>query len=108
VLGIHYFAGIYGRSSDLYGAVPSLHVAYPLLIVLEGWRSFRWPGRALTLVFCASMSFAAVYLDHHWIIDVLLGYAYCLTARALVRFIEARLATAPAAPTLAIDQGPGG
>jgi inositol phosphorylceramide synthase catalytic subunit len=97
VLGITYFHGIYERSSDLYGAVPSLHVAYPLLIVIEGWRSFRWLGRSLSVIFFVSMSIAAVYLDHHWVIDVMLGYVYCLTASALVRWVQGRRA-APGAP----------
>jgi inositol phosphorylceramide synthase catalytic subunit len=86
VLGISYFRGMYGRSSDLYGAVPSLHVAYPLLIVVEGWRSFTWPARIASIILFVSMVFSAVYLDHHWVIDVVLGFIYCLTATALVRF----------------------
>jgi hypothetical protein len=90
VLGVHYFHSLYARSSDLYGAVPSLHVAYPLLIVVEGWNSFRWPGRALSVVFCASMSVAAVYLDHHWVVDVVLGYLYFFASSALVRWVQAR------------------
>jgi hypothetical protein len=100
VLGISYFKGLYARSSDLYGAVPSLHVAYPLLIVLEGWRSFRWPARVASLIFAASMAFAAVYLDHHWIFDIVLGVGYCLGARALVGFVLGRLVPeqAPAVP----------
>ncbi len=98
VLGIHYFEGMYSRSSDLYGAVPSLHVAYPLLILREGWKSFRWPGRAFAIVFFVSMGFSAVYLDHHYVVDVILGTLYCLSASALVRFVEARITPAPAAP----------
>lgn len=92
VLGIHYFEGMYARSSDLYGAVPSLHVAYPLLILREGWRTFRWPGRAFSILFFVSMGFAAVYLDHHWIVDVVLGTLYCVGASVLVRLVEARFA----------------
>ncbi len=48
-LGVSYFRSFYGRSSDVFGAVPSLHVAYPLLILLEGWplfarlRHLKWP-----------------------------------------------------------------
>jgi hypothetical protein len=90
VLGITYFHGMYGRSSDLYGAVPSLHVAYPLLILVEGWRTFGWPARVASMIFFVSMVFAAVYLDHHWVTDVVLGICYCLTATAAVRFIHTR------------------
>jgi hypothetical protein len=109
VLGISYFRSLYSRSSDLYGAVPSLHVAYPLLILVEGWRSFRWPLRSLSFVFFLSMGFAAVYLDHHWVVDVMLGAVYCLGSIALVRFVDARFhhVVAPRkADTLALDARP--
>jgi hypothetical protein len=89
LLGITYFHGMYSRSSDLYGALPSLHVAYPLLIVIEGWRSFGWPARIAAMLFAASMAFAAVYLDHHWVTDVVLGMIYCAVSVALVRYVQA-------------------
>jgi len=80
--------------------VPSLHVAYPLLIALEGFRGFAklrrarflvWPLRVVAALFFACMVGAAVYLDHHWIIDVVVGIGYALVAftvfRTLSRFI---------------------
>ena len=76
-LGIPYFAGMYGRSTDVFGAMPSLHVAYAFLVVLEGWSVFRYPARIASLAFFALMFFAAVYLDHHWVMDGLAGMAYC-------------------------------
>jgi inositol phosphorylceramide synthase catalytic subunit len=85
-LGVKYFAGFYGRSSDVFGAVPSLHVAYPLLNLLFGWRHWRWPGRALATAFFLLMGFSAVYLDHHWVVDVVLGIFYTLVVWRLVRF----------------------
>jgi inositol phosphorylceramide synthase catalytic subunit len=99
VLGIDYFHGMYARSSDIYGAVPSLHVAYPMLILLEGWRLFRWPGRAFSIVFFLSMGFAAVYLDHHWIVDVVLGMLYCTGAWALIHFVASRWGKAQVDPS---------
>jgi membrane-associated phospholipid phosphatase len=82
-LGIHYFRGFYGRASDVFGAMPSLHVSYPALVVLFGWPVLKWPGRVFTIGFACAMCFAAVYLDHHWIIDVILGLAYALAIYAL-------------------------
>src|SRR5262249_25413020 len=38
LIGVRFFAGMYERASDVFGAVPSLHAAYPLLIVVAGWR----------------------------------------------------------------------
>ncbi len=91
-LGIPYFAGVYGRSSDVFGAVPSLHVAYPLLMLLEGFRRHRWLGRVLLIWFYLSMCFAAVYLDHHWVFDIVLGSFYTVVISWLMRrLLNARL-----------------
>jgi hypothetical protein len=86
-LGVPYFAGMYGRASDVFGAMPSLHCAYPLLIVLEGWALFGPMVRVASICFCGSMWFAAVYLDHHWVLDDLAGIAYCLVVVAAARFV---------------------
>ncbi len=88
LLGVHYFGGMYGRSSDVFGAVPSLHVAYPLLVVFEAWRHFRWPFRLAAIGYFLLMCFAAVYLDHHWIIDVIIGIIYCLFVAGATRAVQ--------------------
>jgi hypothetical protein len=89
---IPYFAGFYGRSTDVFGAIPSLHVAYPLMLV---WESFRRHGkwmRGLTLTYWLWMSAAAVYLNHHWFTDVWLGWIYALGALTLVYLVAPRQA----------------
>jgi hypothetical protein len=84
-LGVSYFAGFYGRANDVFGAVPSLHVGYPLMIVLYAWPMTRAFGRTLALAFFLAMCFSAVYLDHHWIADVLLGVVYTLVVEFSLR-----------------------
>jgi hypothetical protein len=96
-LGVRFFGGLYGRSNDVFGSIPSLHVAYPLLILLEGWRWLRPAGRAGAVIFALWMSAAAVYLDHHWIVDVVLGWIYCSAAYAGVSVLVRRAMRAPAA-----------
>jgi inositol phosphorylceramide synthase catalytic subunit len=86
-LGFQYFGGLYGRSNDVFGAMPSLHVAYPMLILLYGWRMFKTPGRVFSVLFLVAMCFSAVYLDHHWIIDVLVGLSYTVLVQQSLRFI---------------------
>jgi len=95
LMGLHYFGGFYGRSSDIFGAVPSLHVAYPLLMVFEGWRRHRALGRTLLVLFYAWMCVAAVYLDHHWVIDLVVGSGYVLAVVFATRKID-RWLRAPA------------
>jgi hypothetical protein len=83
-LGFGYFHGMYGRAADVYGAIPSLHCAYPLIIALEGWPYLKTFGRSLAALFAVSMWGAAVYLDHHWIVDVVIGLVYGLATYAVV------------------------
>jgi hypothetical protein len=90
LFGVRYFAGMYGRSSDVFGAVPSLHVAYPLLIPLVGWRLLGPVGRALSIAFWLTMCLAAVYLDHHWVIDVVVGLAYCVAVHLAMGLVFRR------------------
>jgi membrane-associated phospholipid phosphatase len=86
-LGVPYFAGMYGRSSDVFGAMPSLHCAYALLVVVEGWTLFAPAWRAASAAFFALMCFSAVYLDHHWILDVIAGVAYCVAVVVAARAV---------------------
>jgi len=91
--GVPYFTGLYGRSNDVFGALPSLHVAYPLFMILEGWSKHRALGRSLLLAFLIAMCGAAVYLDHHWILDVVAGLA--LSAVGYFAVVRAQRAVSP-------------
>jgi inositol phosphorylceramide synthase catalytic subunit len=74
LMGTHFFTGFYGRSADVFGAVPSLHIAYPFLAV---YYAFVLGGlRTFTVFFYVLMCFSAVYLNHHYILDILWGTCY--------------------------------
>jgi hypothetical protein len=88
MFGMTYFHAMYGRASDVFGAMPSLHVAYPLFVVLEGWPLLRLPGRTFVVSFLVLMCFAAVYLDHHWVVDVVVGLTYSVASFALIRVVS--------------------
>jgi len=96
-LGFRYFGGFYARSTNVFGAVPSLHVAYPLLAAIEGFRPFgelrharwlKWPLRIASVLFFLWMCAAAVYLDHHWILDLICGCLYALAVCLAFRKIR--------------------
>ena len=78
LLGTSFFAGMYGYESNPFGAIPSLHISYPTLSVFFAFRLGAL--RTLTVAFLAVMCFAAVYLNHHYVIDVVLGALYGLVA----------------------------
>jgi hypothetical protein len=76
------FEGLFERGSQYanpVAAVPSLHAAYTLLIALVLWRlAPRW--RPLLAAYPVAMAFALVYTAEHYLVDVLLGWAYALAA----------------------------
>jgi membrane-associated phospholipid phosphatase len=81
LLGTRFFEQMYGRGVDVYGAYPSLHVAYPFIALLVTLRekTLRW-ARLPALAFFVLMCLSAVYLQHHYLTDVFLGVAYaCAT-----------------------------
>lgn len=82
ILGTNFFGEMYGRSADVFGAIPSLHVAYPLLAVLFAFRLKKL--RTFTSIYFLSMCFSAVYLNHHYVLDVMAGWAYAVLTFALV------------------------
>ena len=59
-------------------AIPSLHAAYTMLITLflVDRASSRW--RHLLWLYPLAMAFALVYSGEHYLVDVLLGWAYAL------------------------------
>lgn len=87
LLGVAYFHGMYAKASSVFGALPSLHCAYPFLLVLEGWRSFGRGLRLAGVLYYLLMVFSAVYLDHHWILDALLGTAFACGAAGAMRLL---------------------
>ncbi len=95
LLGTHLFDQMYGRGVDVYGAYPSLHVAYPLMAVLFsfGERSLRW-FRAPAIAFLGLLAFAAVYLQHHYVTDELLGWSFTLIVFFAIRQWSASRASA--------------
>jgi membrane-associated phospholipid phosphatase len=70
---------------DVYGAYPSLHVTYPLLV---SWVTFQVKelkrARPFAIAFFFLMCLSAVYLQHHYIVDVLLGITYATTTLLVV------------------------
>lgn len=96
-LHIHYFAKLYGKSAYLFGAWPSLHCTYPMIGLLTAWQHTGWRTRPLHIVYVGWMFCASVYLDHHYIIDGLSGFALAAASVFCVSRIAAhqRPAVAP-------------
>lgn len=94
-LGVDLFANFYSKSHNVFGAMPSLHAAYGAMPALTAW-SLRKRSPALFVgcaVWAGLMAYAAVYLRHHYILDVIAGLAvagagHLLARRLLRRVVE--------------------
>jgi len=69
LIGARFFHGIYSASPLKFGAFPSLHVAWPAIILVNG----PWVGKNFARLHVAWISWAAMYSNHHYLVDVLAG-----------------------------------
>jgi membrane-associated phospholipid phosphatase len=94
LLGIHLFQNVYENGIDVFGSYPSLHVSYPFLSMVLAFRypELRW-ARVPAALFFLLTCLAAVYLQHHYVTDVVLGIVYAAVALAAVLLLERRAAT---------------
>ncbi|HEY8943217.1 MAG TPA: phosphatase PAP2 family protein [Polyangiaceae bacterium] len=102
LLGIDYYRTFYSRASSIFGALPSMHCAYPVIGMLSAWRAATWRTRPLHIAYAAVMAFAAVYLDHHWVLDVLAGWLVAIVAVFVARRLVARLGAGADEPVAAL------
>ena len=84
-LNIRYFRTFYGNSSYVFGAMPSLHCAYPMIGLLTAWPAGGWRTRPLHLGYVAVMFVASVYLDHHYVLDGLAGWTLAWLSVVVMR-----------------------
>ncbi len=73
LIGIPVFGSLYSRNSNVFAAVPSLHCAYPVVVLYYGIVAKVGKPILLLVLFMTGIWFAAVYSGHHYVIDVILG-----------------------------------
>jgi membrane-associated phospholipid phosphatase len=67
-----------------YAAFPSMHAAYPVIVLLFLRERSRWLAMAWAPI-VVLIWFATVYLGHHFVIDLIVGTGYALAGYYLVR-----------------------
>jgi membrane-associated phospholipid phosphatase len=97
LVGVPYFHHFYARASDIFGSMPSMHCAYPMILFLFGLELRRWAFIVALGAFQLLMCFSAVYLQHHYVSDVIVGMLYALLGYSAERLLSGRDAV-PAAP----------
>lgn len=81
-LGLHSLAAVFGEKSDYafpVGALPSLHAAWPFLLLLFFWPTAgRW--RAVLVAYACAMALTLMYSADHFLFDIALGWTYATLA----------------------------
>ena len=105
-LGIDTLARVFSgdpRYSNPVGALPSLHAAYPVLLLLLFWPVARPAVRGLLVAYAVAMGFVLVYFAEHYVADLLLGWPYAVLAFHAVGAVLARRDAPAAAPPVPTD-----
>lgn len=84
ILGTRIFQNAYSQSPVVYGAFPSMHCGWPFILALF------YTGRYKSLVYAYAilLAWAAMYLKHHYLTDVLGGWAYAYLATKIAKWGE--------------------
>jgi len=87
LIDIPVFASIYGRNSNVFAALPSLHSSYLLIALFYSIKS-KSPAliTAVIALFMVGIWATAVYTAHHYVIDVLAGIACAIAGIALYEY----------------------
>jgi membrane-associated phospholipid phosphatase len=77
-VGIEPAAALFENRGEFYNqaaAVPSLHAAYPMLLLLFFWGAGWW-ARAGLIAYVLAMAYALVYTGEHYVSDIVIGWLY--------------------------------
>jgi membrane-associated phospholipid phosphatase len=87
----------HGEFYNQEAAIPSLHAAYPMLLLLFFWGAGRWV-RAGLIAYVLAMAFTLVYAGEHYVADILIGWLYAAAVVAGVAWARRRRAARQAPP----------
>ena len=81
----------HGQFYNQEAAIPSLHAAYPMLLLLFFWGAGRW-ARVGLVAYVLAMAFTLVYSGEHYVSDILVGWLYAAAVTAGVSWARRRRA----------------
>lgn len=90
--GVSIFQGIYAKNANVFAAMPSLHSAYPVIVVFFAVKNKSGFFNLIFLTIMVGIWFSAVYTSHHYTLDVLAGIATALTGIFILQLLVARSA----------------
>lgn len=71
--GVPVFETIYAKNSNIFAALPSLHAAYPVVLLYITLLLKKYHLAVLASIFMFGIWFSAIYSFHHYVVDVIAG-----------------------------------
>lgn len=87
LIGISIVSDTYKLNPVVFGAIPSMHVGYACCIAFFVASAVPKKYWSLLALYVISIAFGALYLGHHYMIDVVLGILYPVIAICLTEMV---------------------
>jgi len=87
------FKSIYAKGSNVFAAMPSLHSAYPVVVLYYGLKNRLGLINVFFVIVILGIWFTAVYASHHYILDVLAGIICAITGIIIFNLLIKRVKT---------------
>jgi inositol phosphorylceramide synthase catalytic subunit len=84
------FKSIYAKGSNVFAAMPSLHSAYPVIVLYYGFKNKLGLANIFFAIVVLGIWFTAVYASHHYVLDVLAGILCATVGISLFRLLASR------------------
>ena len=89
--GVSIFQSLYAKNSNVFAAMPSMHSAYPVLVLYYALKGRLGWFNLFFVTVMLGIWFAAVYNSHHYVLDVLAGITTALTSIFLFQLLLAKI-----------------
>ncbi|SDT31065.1 PAP2 superfamily protein [Mucilaginibacter mallensis] len=88
---INLFKSIYAKGSNVFAAMPSLHSAYPVIVLYYGLKNRLGFINILFFIVVIGIWFTAVYASHHFVLDVLAGITCAIIGISLFNLLISKV-----------------
>lgn len=88
LVGFPIFESIYNKNANVLAAMPSLHSTYPLIVLFFGFKKRMGWINLFFVIFMLGIWFSAVYSNHHYILDVIVGVGMTIIVLGLFDWLS--------------------
>lgn len=91
LLHIPVFESIYSRNSNVFAAMPSLHSAYPVIVLFYALKNKLGWINLFFGIFVLGIWFSAIYSGHHYAVDVIAGAVTAIVGITIFQLVLIRI-----------------